>query len=95
MSLGHLPASQRLSWEWGSLSGGTKVSGGTWGIDGSGGKYHKYWRLRRCGWAIVHLGPDGLFDGVASGTLSTEVQSAGRAELFALIQLERRTVGQI
>eukprot|EP00959_Pyramimonas_sp_CCMP1952_P043957 918810-Pyramimonas_sp.AAC.1 len=53
-SVGHLPEPTELSWDWGKLSAGARVNGGVWGIDGSGGKYHKDWRLRRCGWAIVH-----------------------------------------
>eukprot|EP00959_Pyramimonas_sp_CCMP1952_P342772 7180971-Pyramimonas_sp.AAC.1 len=60
-----------------------------------GGGNHKDWRLRRCGWAVVHLGAHGLFDGVASGPLPTKVQSAGRAELFALIELAKRSTGAI
>eukprot|EP00959_Pyramimonas_sp_CCMP1952_P439243 9195096-Pyramimonas_sp.AAC.1 len=60
-----------------------------------GGNKYKDWRLRRCGWAVVNLGAHGLFEGVASGTLPTKVQSAGRAELFALIELAKRSTGVI
>ena len=73
--------------------GGENIDGESRGIDGSGGKSSKDWRLRRCGWAIVHLGSSGLFDSILMGTLPTEKQSSPRTELYALTMLVKNNTG--
>ena len=95
ISTGHLPPPVDRSWNWGRLVDQERVHGGTWGIDGSGGEHAKDWRLRRCGWSIVRRGADGGFDSLAFGTLPTLKQSSPRAELYAFLQLLRRSYGDV
>eukprot|EP00959_Pyramimonas_sp_CCMP1952_P047015 981440-Pyramimonas_sp.AAC.1 len=102
-TLDDLPDGQLRVWAWGSflevISSGVKIVGGVFGTDGSGGEHGRDWRLRRCGWSVVHLDPDSLeVRGVLCGTLPTVgmcVQSSPRAELFALHQLLVYTEGPI
>ena len=92
-SCGHLPAPPDMARDWGRLTDGGKIDGGVWGIDGSGGKYSKDWRLRRCDWSFAHLGVDGRIDAVRCGSLPCARQSSPRAELYALIQLLKASCG--
>eukprot|EP00959_Pyramimonas_sp_CCMP1952_P046498 971231-Pyramimonas_sp.AAC.1 len=75
-TLDDLPDGQLRVWAWGSLleviSSGVKIVGGVFGTDGSGGEHGRDWRLRRCGWSVVHLDPDSLeVRGILCGTLPT------------------------
>ena len=71
--------------------------GGVYATDGSGGKHTKDPRLRRCGWAAVHITGQGLdlkLQGAAWGPLPGK-QTVGRAELWAIIFLLHSAPGDL
>eukprot|EP00959_Pyramimonas_sp_CCMP1952_P177491 3710162-Pyramimonas_sp.AAC.1 len=63
-TVGVLPPVESKVWAWGSLHEalreGVPIRGGIYGSDASGGEHTKDWRLRRCGWSVVHLQPGSL-----------------------------------
>eukprot|EP00959_Pyramimonas_sp_CCMP1952_P044971 939475-Pyramimonas_sp.AAC.1 len=94
-----LPPPMDVKQAWGLFSDGRVVRGGRFGLDGSGGKWAKDHRLRRCGWAVVRLDEASVddfefrCDAILAGTLPTRTQSSPRSELFALIMLLTFTTG--
>jgi len=55
-------------------------------LDGSGGEHTSSKRLRRCGWAVVHMVGEQPVGGM-SGALPGVSQTVPRSELLALVQL--------
>ena len=74
---------------------------GAGGADGSGGKYCHDARLVRAGWGAVGVSCKVPFPqraavwGALYGLLPGELQGSDRAEIWALLQLLERTVGDL
>lgn len=70
------------------------LRGGVYATDGSGGKYSQDPLLRRCGWAWVQMieGKPGF---AKFGCLEGPKQSVPRAELVAVAEVVRETVGDV
>ena len=78
---------KRLSWgNWEHSVNDIEVA--TWYLDGSGGKYTQDPRLRRAGWAAVAR-VEGRTVHALWGSLPGQFQSAGRAELWAAVEVLR------
>ena len=72
-----------------------------WYTDGSGGKYGQDARLVRAGWGAVGVSCKVPFPqraaawGASNGPLPGELQGSDRAEIWALLQLLKRTLGDV
>eukprot|EP00969_Alexandrium_andersonii_P197621 8730402-Alexandrium_andersonii.AAC.1 len=94
------PLQPEMQWEVADAIGGARPAPGEVYTDGSGSEADP--RLRRCGWAGVHLkrwGSSGSeaweLAGGWMGTLGEGVHAVARAELKAVLEVVRRTSGDL
>ena len=97
------PASEETAMVFGAGGASTLIRNHPlyWYTDGSGGKYGQDARLVRAGWGAVGVSCKVPFPqraaawGASNGPLPGELQGSDRAEIWALLQLLERTLGDL